>query len=73
MNEPKNKTKCAEGYVQDGSGGCIDPNDLGGGDGTAGNFMGDVYVPSKPPRMCDDVICPPGQHCHETVFGFTCV
>jgi hypothetical protein len=24
------------------------------------------------PTVCDDVICPPKQCCHETVFGFEC-
>ena len=65
---------CGPGYVF-GSDGvtCVDPNSLGGGDGTGGSFMPNLEsVLSGFASMCDGIECPDGKSCVETVFGVEC-
>lgn len=67
--------QCADGYPVAADGiTCVDPSTQpGGNDGIGGSLMRDLEPDFTPQRSaCDDVICPPGQCCHGTVFGFEC-
>jgi hypothetical protein len=75
LRSSDNQCYCNAGYTMNSSGdGCVSIDGSSSTSGGGGTIIAKAVKadPRLGPTVCNDVICPPNQCCHDTVFGFEC-